>query len=257
MQTRIFIGILIAFVGCPVNGKKAQIPAGSRIIGGAPADISDYPYQILLLIDGEGVCGGSIISTNFVLTAAHCIYGQTENQLQVRAGSTYRSTGGQVVGVKKINYLQDSFNIDTYDYDIAVLELSKALVFGNGVSAVSLPAATDEVSNGETSIVTGWGQTDPDDDTSLSDQLQVVILPTISTSTCGNYYGSYVTQRMFCAGYQQGGKDACQGDSGGPLVINGVQYGITSWGDICAQASSPGVFTKLSAFRSYIDGIIS
>ncbi|CAG9760557.1 unnamed protein product [Ceutorhynchus assimilis] len=227
-----------------------------RIIGGSPANIKDYPYQVLLLIDDKASCGGSIINENFIVTAAHCIYDVAASQVKIRAGSSDRTSGGQVVGVKSVNYLDD-FNIDTYDFDIAVLELVTALVFGDEVAAINLPDSDYKVEQGEIAIATGWGQTDPDDET-LPDILQSVELPEIVSQTCKNYYGSLITTRMFCAGYKEGGKDTCLGDSGGPLVANGLLLGITSWGgERCAQSGFPGVFTNVPYFRDYIDFIIS
>ncbi|KAL1501839.1 hypothetical protein ABEB36_007090 [Hypothenemus hampei] len=228
-----------------------------RIIGSSPADIRDYPYQVLLMINEVPSCGGSIIKNDFILTAAHCIYDIPTSHLKIRAGSSDRTTGGQMVGVKSIFYPEDKFNIDTYDYDIAILQLNQALIFGEGVSAVYLPDPDYDVIQGEIAVATGWGQTDPDDST-LPTILQSVELPQIRTHICRNYYGSLITNRMFCAGYKQGGKDTCLGDSGGPLVTNGVLLGVTSWGsEHCAQSGHPGVFTKVAYFREYIDEILS
>ncbi|KAJ8976746.1 hypothetical protein NQ317_004298 [Molorchus minor] len=230
---------------------------GGRIVGGNPADIKDYPYQVSVLYDSTHACGGSILSERYVLTAAHCTYEITASHLSIRAGSSYHNSGGQVAQVSKINQ-HSQFNIDTYDYDISVLQLATSLVFGTGVAKISIVAATGTIKNGDTSVATGWGRLT--NDGAIPVQLQVVSLPTITTATCQTYYGSGVggvTDRMFCAGYDEGGKDTCQGDSGGPLVLSGTLIGITSWGDICGQAKSPGVYTKLSLFKSYVDSIIN
>ncbi|XP_066247805.1 trypsin-7-like [Euwallacea similis] len=227
-----------------------------RIIGGSPANIEDYPYQVLLMIDDLPNCGGSIIQENFVLTAAHCIYDVDPHHLTIRAGSANRTTGGQVVRITSV-YYPDSFNIDTYDYDVAILKLETPLVLNEQVGTINLPSPDYDIEQGEIAIATGWGQTDPDDST-LPVILQKVELPEIVTQTCRNYYGSLITNRMFCAGYKEGGKDTCSGDSGGPLTANGYQLGITSWGsDRCAQSGSPGVFTKVAYFREYIDDILN
>ncbi|XP_050310294.1 trypsin 3A1-like [Anthonomus grandis grandis] len=228
-----------------------------RIIGGNPADIRDYPYQVLLIIGGKPSCGGSIIREDFVLTAAHCIYDVTPDQIQIRAGTSDRTTGGQLVNVQSIKYPEDSFNIDTFDYDVAILQLDSPLIFNEEVAAVALPDPDYDVIQGEYAVATGWGQTDPDDET-LPNILQSVELPEIPTEVCTNYYGSLISSRMFCAGYEEGGKDTCLGDSGGPLVVNRLLIGITSWGgDRCAQSGYPGVFTKVAYFRDYIDDVLT
>ncbi|XP_076251997.1 trypsin-1-like isoform X2 [Rhynchophorus ferrugineus] len=229
-----------------------------RIIGGETANIEDYPYQVLLMIEGEGKCGGSILSETFIITAAHCVFDQKASQLSIRAGSSFRTSGGEIVSVASFKYPEDDFDSSTYDYDIAILRLTKPLTYGDGISPVLLPNSDDEIIQGENAKASGWGMIDPNDESSLSEKLQAVELPQITTQSCEKYYGSYITSRMFCAGYQSGGKDTCSGDSGGPLVVDGYLVGITSWGSpTCAEAGRPGVFTKVSYFRSYIDSIIN
>uniref|UniRef100_A0AAR5Q4F9 Peptidase S1 domain-containing protein n=1 Tax=Dendroctonus ponderosae TaxID=77166 RepID=A0AAR5Q4F9_DENPD len=178
------------------------------IIGGSPADIRNYPYQVLLLINNKANCGGSIISEKFVISAAHCVYDVPPSHLSIRAGSSDRTTGGQLVGVKSVNFPADRFNVDTYDFDIAVLRLETALVLREGVAAIALPPPDVDVELGEVAVATGWGQIDPDE-TTLPDILQYVELPVITTQACQRYYGQLITARMFCAGYQEGGKDTC------------------------------------------------
>ncbi|KAF7284270.1 hypothetical protein GWI33_022262 [Rhynchophorus ferrugineus] len=222
-----------------------------------PASIIDHPYQVLLMINGKPKCGGSIIRSNFILTAAHCIHNVKVHQLQIRAGSTDRTLGGQIREIQEMYYPDDKFNIDTYDFDIAILKLIEHLVFNEAVASIELPTPGREIKEHDMAKATGWGMTDPLEST-LPKILQVVKLPQISTSSCRKYYGNLISERMFCAGYEEGGKDTCLGDSGGPLVANNTLVGITSWGgDICAQAGKPGVFTKISFFREFIDDIIN
>jgi secreted trypsin-like serine protease len=84
-------------------------------------------------------------------------------------------------------------------------------------------------------------------------------VPLLSPATCAaiTAYGSNITTNMLCAGYEQGGKDSCQGDSGGPLVVpnNSGGYtlaGVVSWGNQCALADNPGVYTRVSRFMNWI-----
>ncbi|XP_030751256.1 trypsin-1-like [Sitophilus oryzae] len=233
---------------------KEQLKTGS-----SPANIVDHPYQILLLIDGQPKCGGSIIKSNFILTAAHCIFNIYPDQLLIKAGITDRTAnGGQTEAVRRIIYPENEFIYDTFDSDIAILELFNHLDFNEKVSPIKLPRPGEEITQTEMSTATGWGMTDPHDDT-LPTILQVVKLPLIGTAACRRYYGNYITDTMFCAGYEEGGKDTCSGDSGGPLVdTDGVLIGITSWGgDICASIGKPAVFTKVSYFTKYIIDIIN
>uniref|UniRef100_A0A672NN61 trypsin n=1 Tax=Sinocyclocheilus grahami TaxID=75366 RepID=A0A672NN61_SINGR len=88
--------------------------------------------------------------------------------------------------------------------------------------------------------------------------LRTVKLPIVSSTVCNatDSFNGNITENMICAGYSEGGKDACKGDSGGPLVCEGRVYGIVSWGNGCADAQYPGVYTSVSRFRQWIDGTI-
>jgi secreted trypsin-like serine protease len=104
---------------------------------------------------------------------------------------------------------------------------------------------------GTTARILGWGTTSSNG--SSSNQLRTATVPTVSDSSCGSSYGSdFVQSDMVCAGKTTGGVDTCQGDSGGPLLIGGVLAGITSWGEGCAQAGYPGVYTRLTTFSNLV-----
>ena len=91
---------------------------------------------------------------------------------------------------------------------------------------------------------------------SLPTNLQKVDVPIVSRATCRSNYGtSAITDNMFCAGLTAGGKDSCQGDSGGPIVNTStrVLIGLVSWGEGCAAAGKPGVYTRVAAVLSFIN----
>jgi secreted trypsin-like serine protease len=74
----------------------------------------------------------------------------------------------------------------------------------------------------------------------------------VTDQSCTETYANYDAKGMVCAGYPQGGTDACQGDSGGPLVVGDTLIGIVSWGDGCAKAGRPGVYTRVSTYAADI-----
>ncbi|MEU6319145.1 trypsin-like serine protease [Streptomyces sp. NPDC047009] len=85
------------------------------------------------------------------------------------------------------------------------------------------------------------------------DQPRTATVPIVSDSSCRGSYGSdLVASDMVCAGYSSGGVDTCQGGSGGPPLIGGVLAGITSWGNVCAEAGHPGVHTRLTTFSNLV-----
>ncbi|CAG9827556.1 unnamed protein product [Diabrotica balteata] len=253
LSTSYFLFALFIVEGYSAALNKTK--SALRIVGGQDALIQDYPYQVSILFYGKHGCGGSIINPNYILTAAHCTYDVTESVLAVRVNSSFRDEQGTLYEVEKI-FVHDGFDDSTYDNDISILRLARPLSFGTGVSPISLATAGTQITDGLEAYATGWGRLG--EHLPASHQLQVVMLPVISTETCAEYYPSgWVTRRMFCAGYyEQGGKDTCEGDSGGPLVVSGIQIGVVSWGTICAAPKRPGAFTKLPEFVDYINSII-
>ncbi|GFG33054.1 hypothetical protein Cfor_00060, partial [Coptotermes formosanus] len=198
---------------------------------------------------GSHVCGASIISSNWVVTAAHCVVGVSVSSISVRSGSTYSNSGGTIHSATKVT-VHGSYNSDTQDYDVAIVQVSPAFTTSSSEQSIALESST--VSVGTNVVVSGWGTTS--EDGSPSTTLRQVTVQIISDSVCNTDYSAYggITARMICAGTSSGGKDACQGDSGGPLVANSRLVGIVSWGVGCARANYPGVYTKVSAVRSWI-----
>ncbi|KAJ9595090.1 hypothetical protein L9F63_013616 [Diploptera punctata] len=219
-----------------------------RIVGGSTTTIASYPYQLSLRYGGSHICGASIISANWALSAAHCIVGSAST-LTLRAGSTYSNSGGTIHQVSQATR-HASYSSSTLDYDIAVLRVSSAFSLGSNIQVVSMETGT--VAAGTNAVVSGWGTTS--EGGSASTTLRQVTVPVVSDSSCSSSYAAYggITARMICAGYTSGGRDACQGDSGGPLVANGRLIGVVSWGVGCARAGFPGVYAKVSNLRSWV-----
>ncbi|KAK9695315.1 Trypsin [Popillia japonica] len=230
---------------------RAAVPRlDGRIIGGSSVDISQYPYQVSLLWWGSHICGGSIISASYVVTAAHCTDGSSASSLSIRAGSSTRNSGGTVVGVSALNQ-HPSYDSWSLDYDISVLALSSSPLLAN-IAAISLPSQNQQLAAGTESVVSGWGTTS--ENGAAANQLQAVTVPIVSSSDCQSAYSPWysITARMLCAGSTEGGRDACQGDSGGPLAADGVLVGVVSWGIGCARPQYPGVYASVPNLRAYI-----
>lgn len=226
-------------------------PRGNRIVGGFEIDITDAPHQVSLQSRGSHICGGSIISPNWVLTAAHCTDGASVSNLRVRVGSTKHASGGEVVSISRI-VQHPQFSYSTIDYDYSLLQLAKSLSLSNSSQVIALPEQNEPVPDGTLCEVSGWGNTQSI--TQSRDKLRAAYVPSYNQAQCNKAYNMYggVTDRMICAGFQQGGKDACQGDSGGPLVANGKLVGVVSWGLGCAQPNYPGVYSRVAAARDWI-----
>lgn len=222
-------------------------PSGGRIVGGQRINIEDVPYMVSVQRDGQHYCGGVVADALTIFTAAHCI-GWELDRYSVRAGSNSSITGGQVRKVVR-KFQHFDYDVFTFDYDIGVLKLDSPLVFGGLVKAVKFAEKGAPLPAGEQALITGWG-TEEFGNATYPEFLRGVEIPVYTENQCWSAY-RHVTDRMLCAGEE--GKDACQADSGSPLVLNGVHIGIASHGKDCALKGYPGVYTRTSAVRNFID----
>ncbi|XP_019743186.1 transmembrane protease serine 13a isoform X1 [Hippocampus comes] len=243
---------------CVECGKQQST---SRIVGGSIADRGQWPWQLSLHFRGSHVCGGVLISPDFLLTAAHCFPRSNPSTLlpqfwQVYAGVLSLNNLPTPLVVERI-ILNENYNNITNDQDIALLKLAAEVNFDDDVHPACLPVTAQQFLPGTACWTSGFGTTDPESGR-VSDELMEVTVDIISTIECNNpwVYGGAVTKNMVCAGHLEGGRDSCQGDSGGPLVCqtDDVWYlvGITSWGDGCALANKPGVYTKVNSLLPWI-----
>ncbi|XP_049964496.1 trypsin alpha-3-like [Schistocerca serialis cubense] len=251
LRTGLVVLLAVALCGAatsplvkPIQGSKPWRPRlDGRIVGGSSVSISQYPWQLYFTI-ANYMCGASIISNNWALSAAHCVDGFAIGQMQLRSGTSTRGSGGTVHSVAT-GYIHGDYG--DYDYDVCVVQVSNAFSFGTNVQAVSL--ASSEPSAGTSVTVTGWGLTS--ENGSPANTLQAVTVQIVDRNSCNRAYGG-ITSRMLCAGVSGGGKDSCGGDSGGPLVSGSTQVGIVSFGFGCAEADYPGVYANVANLRSWI-----
>ncbi|MFE9022742.1 S1 family peptidase [Streptomyces sp. NPDC007808] len=224
--------------------------ASTRIVGGTTTTTTAYPFMMQITDASQSqFCGGTLVSATKVVTAAHCLAGETTSSLRVVGGRTYRNgTNGTVSRVSKI-WVHPDYTTATEGNDVAVLTLSTSMPY---TAAKYVGAAdTGVYAAGTTARIIGWGTTSSGG--SSSNQLRTATVPVVADSSCATSYGSdFVRSDMVCAGPTSGGVDTCQGDSGGPLIIGGVLAGITSWGEGCAQAGFPGVYTRLTTFSAEV-----
>lgn len=230
--------------------------ADPDIVGGYDAAPGEFPYQVSLRRFGGGWCGGSLITPDWVLTAAHCVRQVPASELSVELGILYQSENGAVRDIAQIVQHPNYANGPSHTNDFALLRLAQP---ANGFGTVALLGQTAHgtyAAPGTMSTVSGWGALWFGGPT--SDRLQGVDIPIVSEAECEAAYNTYsVDETMICAGdLSVGGIDSCQGDSGGPLVVPGpngpVQAGVVSWGNGCAQPGIPGVYGKVAAAQAWI-----
>ncbi len=247
----------------------------SRIVGGEPAAPGAWPFMAGLVRsdnkDGfaSQFCGASLVGSEWVLTAAHCLHDGfgfvlDTSDLQVLVGA-YRlseTTPADRYSVDRL-YVHEDYESSTFNNDIGLLHLTES-VPDQIVAVVAQNDPGQLITAGNKGYAIGWGNTSSEG-SAFPDQLLQVELPIVAQQTLVDAYAalnSVVTDNMFGAGFAAGGKDACQGDSGGPFLMQNaadewVQTGITSWGIGCAQPNQYGVYTRLSNYNDWIDARIA
>ncbi|XP_068801291.1 ovochymase-2 isoform X2 [Struthio camelus] len=247
----------------------------TRIVGGNQVKRGSHPWQVSLKRRQKHFCGGTIVSAQWVVTAAHCILDRNLLQyLNVTAGEhdlRIRENGEQTLPVK---YIIKHPNFDPrkpMNYDVALLKMDGAFNFSASVLPACLPDPGEKFEAGYICTACGWGRLN--ENGLLPQVLYEVHLPILNSKECSRALSTLKKpiqgDTIMCAGFPDGGKDACQGDSGGPLLCRSrhgawTLAGVISWGMGCARGwisnekkqhyrrGSPGIFTDLSAVLSWI-----
>ncbi|KAM6167316.1 cationic trypsin-3-like [Erethizon dorsatum] len=246
MRTFIFLTFLGAAVPFPTDDGDDD-----KIVGGYTCQKNSLPYQVSLN-DGSHFCGGSLLTEQWVLSAAHCY----EPQFQILLGehNIHAIEGDEqfIDAAKIIRHPQ--YNKDTFDNDIMLIKLKSPAAINAQVGTIALPRSCP--STGAECLVSGWGDT-LNNDVRFPSLLQCLDAPVLSDTACHNAYPGQITSNMFCMGFLEGGKDSCQCDSGGPVVCNGELQGVVSWGSGCALKGKPGVYAKVCKYLDWIQETIA
>uniref|UniRef100_A0A3P9PTK9 ST14 transmembrane serine protease matriptase a n=1 Tax=Poecilia reticulata TaxID=8081 RepID=A0A3P9PTK9_POERE len=239
---------------CACGRKKLR--SSTRIVGGEDAAQGEFPWQVSLHFQTYGhVCGASIISENWLVTAAHCVQSDPA-KWEVYLGLHDQRKIESFVVKRKLKQIisNPNYNPNTFNNDIALMELDSPIKFSDYIQPICLPNNDYKVPVGETVFITGFGATR--EGGTAAKVLQKAEVRIINYSECNKLMSYRLTSKMFCAGVLTGGVDACQGDSGGPLNILEGDYmllaGVVSWGDGCARRNKPGIYTTVSEFRGWI-----
>ncbi|XP_048041600.1 tryptase-like [Megalobrama amblycephala] len=243
-----------------------RAPLSNRIVGGENATAGSWPWQVSIHVIGVGHnCGGTLITKDWVLSAAHCFedFGVSDTLMYFgrlnQSGLNPYETSRRASRI--INH--PNYNGSTFDNDIALIQLNSSVNFSDYIKPVCLAAAGSVFSAGTDSWVTGWGRLQFGG--KRPDTLQEVMIPIVNNTDCDNAYKGIsmsITSNMICAGLlNQGGKDSCQGDSGGPMVSKKdslwIQSGVVSFGEGCALPEYPSVLARVSQYQNWIKSYMS
>lgn len=238
----------------------------TKITGGVSTSITFFPWQIYY-ISGSFRCGGSIISPDWVVTAAHCTKDDSGNpipvaSMSVKVGSNNpgnnanlnNTVDGKRYFVSQV-IVHEGYDSQTLLNDIALLKIAGPIDFPNAVPirrVSTFDVAEGAIIPGVMSTVTGWGRINVTPDI-LPTNLQKVQLPIVSNFQASVEWGPIPATDLM-AGFLNGNKDACSGDSGGPMVVPVLgEYklaGIVSWGSL--SCNTYGAYTRVSDFDTWI-----
>ncbi|XP_043193369.1 trypsin I-P1-like [Amphibalanus amphitrite] len=248
---------------------------------------SKWPWMALLraqrkMVFMENICGGSVIDSRHILTAAHCMdeHAMKRDSLLVRLGeydtSTFMEGNHTEYDVERI-ILHPNYKPHVVNYDIALLRLSREIAFSSSVCTIPLPDGPTGDLAGKTVTVAGWGVTERSrNSVDTSNVLRVLNMTAVSVDDCHdriqryltggavpkppldtftNFDGGFRRGEKLCVDYKSNGQGVCDGDSGGPLLEFGqfrvVGIVSTTIGP-CALSIMPELYTRVSTYLDWI-----
>ncbi|XP_068951500.1 probable threonine protease PRSS50 [Petaurus breviceps papuanus] len=251
----------------------------NRVMGGKQAWAKKWPWQASIQKNDVHICAGSIVASLWVLTAASCM--NTSSNLTVYLGNPLLSVEDRVhsrrVPVKQViihPYYQEKryWSWIGRENNVALLKLAQRLNYSEYIAPVCLPSPNLEVKPGSFCWVTGWGQYKmaiPNYPIPLSKDLIEAEIMIMSNDDCDTLYHDIsevpsivriISPNMLCSSYYRG-RNVCYGDDGSPLVCEidntWFQIGTVSWTLGCIHQQTPGVYSRISKYVTWIQNEIA
>ncbi|KPM11763.1 Sar s 3 allergen (serine protease-like protein 14) [Sarcoptes scabiei] len=232
------------------------ISPSTAIIGGEPSPITDEPWTVAIYLQNNYTCGGSILSSRYILTAAHCVDNVTLSDISILYGTAELLVGGKFTFAKKIYFLR--YDPLTFANNIAIIETRAPMQLDYMTcKPIDLPKLEFDPMEGTEVLVSGWGDPDPQQQI-WAGSLKAANFTVIMRSKCQEEYkakqkATLVTYEVFCAG---GGNVSIEShDAGDPAVQDSMLVGVASYPS-GYEPKLPSIFTRVGAFVSWIREII-
>ncbi|XP_060984766.1 putative serine protease 42 [Dama dama] len=237
-----------------------------KILGGQDSEEGKWPWQVSLRVRDRHVCGASLVTEKWVLTAAHCMLSRRQYSVMMGDRDLQGVVSGLVVPVSHFVIHPQFSTSGTIKNDIALLRLRYPVNFTGLIQPICIPEKTFRVQAGTRCWVTGWGRKQ-EFGPLVSEVLQEVDQYIMYYEECNGLLqkalqtNKDVAQEGVICGYNSIGMDSCQGDSGGPLVCQfnttWVQVGIVSWGVGCGRNNTPGVYTETALYSNWLVAVVN
>jgi len=260
-------GLVLALLALSGPVAATEKPVAPRVVGGVEAGPTEFPFLVGLIHSADHsvfqgqFCGGTLIDPEWVLTAGHCVEGETAESIDVYANDYDLKGDGDRIVVAEV-YSHPGYDGFSLENDVALLHLAvpaKASPAANDTVRLAIGADRSRFAPGESVTTAGWGATDnnPPGTPFYPDRVRKVEVPVQSDADCAIVYNSFTAPENICAGFAVGGADSCQGDSGGPLMVafgdgTYLQVGVVSWGQGCGEPGYFGVYTLVVPYACWI-----
>lgn len=238
---------------------RNKAPLSTKIIKGRSATFGDRRWQVAILNASipdplyAHFCSGTLITDQWVITAAHCVARVQATELTVLTGTSSLNLGGRKKRVISL-VLHGAYDPHTRENDLALLFLDSP-TFNVPLQFPSIEVEQQLIDGEEKVKIGGWGNTYDFGVKSLD--LMETEAPLVAHQLCSapESHGQSLKATMLCAGYEDGRTDACDGDSGGPATVRHYSQelliGVKSWGD-CGAPKKYGVFTRIAPNAEWI-----
>ncbi|XP_067619061.1 serine protease SP24D-like [Eurosta solidaginis] len=247
---KVFAIIALCFV--VVTSTSAKPSNDMRILKGVDATIGQFPFIVSVIKEDLHICGGSILSNRYVLSAAHCVGHIDDNskfiledvkKYSIRAGSNERLCGGEIVEVAEIVANENYFH---KLHDLSILRVKTPLVYSDTIKAIALD--TTEVPAGTPVTIAGWGRQSPSG--TLATKLQYTTEKVLPRSACNDVF-ILDTSDLYCLA-RPVNEGFCFGDSGGPAILVDKLVAVTGFVIDDCGSNEPDVSAKISTHLDWI-----